>query len=122
MPAKAPARSKPELADVESELMDTIMKDVDFKKMMNITGDATDTTAAPKAVVWDKYGWIEGRYLDSNNEEETMEMNEGEKKMAEKMKAKGKITARDLEFQRKFALKKRQVALRALSGYARSLT
>merc|ERR1711972_572344 len=51
-----------------------------------------------------------------------MEKNEAERKMEEKMKLKGKISARDLEFQRKFQMKRRQMALKALHAYSKSLT
>merc|ERR1719265_1114156 len=51
-----------------------------------------------------------------------MEENEGEKRLKAKMAAKKKITAWDIEFQKKFLLKRRQMALRALAAYAKSLT
>merc|ERR1712187_285659 len=40
----------------------------------------------------------------------------------EKFKDKGKVTARDLEYQRKFQLKKRQLEIKKLQSYANSLT
>merc|ERR1711907_614636 len=45
------------------------------------------------------------------------------KKFRAKMAAKGqKMSARDIEFQRKFQLKKKQMALKALAAYSKSLT
>merc|ERR1712014_98324 len=58
--------------------------------------------------------------------EQFMEMNASEKKMQQKMDEKRKrgekVTARDIEFQKKFALKTKQMMLKALARYANSLT
>merc|ERR1711879_1074919 len=46
----------------------------------------------------------------------------GQQKMDEKRKRGEKVTARDIEFQKKFALKTKQMMLKALARYANSLT
>merc|ERR1711920_872522 len=62
-------------------------------------------------------------FLDEVKKEEEMEKGEAEKKLEEKLKAKtGKISAKDADYQRKFVMKRRQLALRALHSYAKSLT
>merc|ERR1712110_1351656 len=70
--------------------------------------------------------WTAQRFYDSVEYEQNMEMNAAEKKMQLKMEEKRKtgqkITARDLDFQRKFVLKTKQMMLRALAQYAKSLT
>merc|ERR1711879_62703 len=72
--------------------------------------------------LWQSFSWSPPAHLDMVKEEETMEKNEAEKKMEERMKLKGKISARDLEFQKKFQMKRRQLALKSLHAYSKSLT
>merc|ERR1712176_1140357 len=48
--------------------------------------------------------------------------NEGERRMEEKLKAKGKVTAWDIKFKRKYQMKKKQMELKKLAAYAKSLT
>lgn len=111
------SRKKPQLAKVDSELLHMILqaasvKDIAEKEVPPVNSDLS---------LFSDFKWANSGLLDAVVAEETMEMNEGEKRMAEKMKGK-KLTARDIEFQRKFQLKKRQLALRALHQYSKSLT
>merc|ERR1712048_843541 len=116
LPPSVPGRGKPALAAVQCELVDTIMKDAKFSF---ITKDGS--VAPPSQTVPE--GWTTDTiFLDSAGKEEEMEMNEGERKMEEKLKAKGKVTAWDLEFKRKYQMKKKQMELKKLAAYAKSLT
>merc|ERR1712129_669919 len=74
--------------------------------------------------LWDdqKINWNKDGYIDSFKAEETLEEGDAERKMRARIMDKGKVTARDLEFERKFKLKKRQLEIRKLQSYANSLT
>merc|ERR1712048_1273828 len=57
--------------------------------------------------IWTNHGWTPPSDLDAVKELEKMEKSAAEKNMEEKMRAKGKITARDLEWQHRFQMKKK---------------
>eukprot|EP00928_Gymnodinium_smaydae_P014150 TRINITY_DN15141_c0_g2_i3.p1 TRINITY_DN15141_c0_g2~~TRINITY_DN15141_c0_g2_i3.p1 ORF type:complete len:1998 (-),score=638.27 TRINITY_DN15141_c0_g2_i3:221-6076(-) len=118
LPEKLKAAGKPQLVQVENELLQELWEGEEFTSVKLVE----EEPPVAKNVLWENYDWDQGGNIDSLLYEETMEMNEGEKRMQEYLKAKGKITAKDLEYQRKFQLKKRQLALRKLSDYAKSLT
>jgi len=126
MPARLPAMAKPELADIKSNFLEALWEDATFKdmKMVEITDVeednvlwADENNSDARTYQWNKYASI-----DSFKEEENMDDNEAQKAEKAKLAEKKKVTAWDIEFQRKFALKKRQLALRALSQYSKSLT
>eukprot|EP00929_Paragymnodinium_shiwhaense_P082526 TRINITY_DN4351_c0_g1_i1.p1 TRINITY_DN4351_c0_g1~~TRINITY_DN4351_c0_g1_i1.p1 ORF type:complete len:1954 (-),score=750.05 TRINITY_DN4351_c0_g1_i1:133-5994(-) len=128
MPPTLKPRGCQELGESDSELLKMLQKDVTFSAKDVQFKDCSDEQF-PKSVLWGedkKTGglqWTEGKQYDSVLYEETMELNEGQKKMQEKLKQKGgKLTARDIEFQKKYALKTKQLALKALSRYSQSLT
>merc|ERR1711953_695485 len=101
---------------VQCELVDTIMKDAKLSYISKTGSAAPPSVTVPE-------GWTTDTiFLDSAGKEEEMEMNEGERKMEEKLKAKGKVTAWDLEFKRKYQMKKKQMELKKLAAYAKSLT
>jgi len=125
IPARLPPMSKPELADIKSDFLEALWEDATFKDMSMVEATemeeenvlwAVDDDPEAKTHKWNRYGQI-----DSFKEEENMDDNEAEKAWKAKQ-AEKKKTAYDIEYQRKFALKKRQLALRALSQYAKSLT
>merc|ERR1711879_509929 len=90
-----------------------------WKELEKADGAARPDKIEPKR-------WVPTRFYDSAEYEEFMEENAGEKKMRLKMEEKRKrgekITARDLDFQKKFQLKTKQMMLKALARYANSLT
>jgi len=119
-PAKEKPRQKPEIKDIKSDFCANLWQDREFS---NISLLEQADVSIERDVAWTKYSWYENHvFLDDVKRMEEMEKNEGEKKMEEKMKAKGKLTARDLDFQRKFQMKKRQMALKALHAYSKSLS
>lgn len=136
LPQEANSRTEPQLVIINSDFISTLKKGAPPNLLKQVKEDDPDTleikhveiteadesTAVPNATLWKKHDWTEGNYLDAVKSEEFMEKNLGEIRMEEKFKAKGKITARDLEFMKKWHLKKKQLALKQLNMYANSLT
>lgn len=114
-PAPA-ARNMPALHEISSDLKTYLWKDTEFA----ITEKDEDTEGDAR-LLWDRYSWREGVRINAVAEAQAMEKNEGQKKMEEKMRAKGKITDKDREFERKFHLKMRQLGLKKLDFFAKSL-
>merc|ERR1712129_633716 len=121
-PSKIQPRQKPELIDVKSDFCATLWKEEQFNNVTVVEVGADE--GGGLGVLPDKHKWNEAvPFLDEVKKEEEMERGEAEKKLEEKLKAKtGKISARDVDYQRKFVMKRRQLALRALHSYAKSLT
>merc|ERR1712039_800291 len=70
-----------------------------------------------------KYNWNrDAGFLDGVKDEEKMEKNLHQKKMEEKMKLKGKITGKDMEYFKKLEMRQRQLALKAIHAYSKSLS
>mmetsp|Transcript_33055 Transcript_33055/g.51346 ORF Transcript_33055/g.51346 Transcript_33055/m.51346 type:complete len:2017 (-) Transcript_33055:221-6271(-) len=119
MPPQEGVRPKAQLQPYDNVFLAALWKDFDFDRI----DEQNATSAAVGCQLWeDPYGWYEHGKIDSIKAEEFMEENAAEKKLRLKLEAKGKITAADLEFERKFKLKTRQQALKALAAYAKSLT
>ncbi|CAE8692993.1 unnamed protein product [Polarella glacialis] len=121
LPEKMAPRPKPELVDVKSSFLQTLWAEQGFEHADLL--DPADEEEEGSDLLWERHTWNKGVYIDDVAKEQEMEKNEGEKRLEEKMKAKsGKLTERDLQFIAKFVLKKRQLALRALHSYSKSLT
>lgn len=116
LPPIIPARSKPVLHAMKSELMSQIwMEDFGVKEK--------DEDAEENAqLLWERYQWKENIRINGVAEAQEMEKNEAVKRMEEKMRKKDKITDKDREYERKFHMKMRQMALKALHAYAKSLS
>mmetsp|Transcript_59948 Transcript_59948/g.97036 ORF Transcript_59948/g.97036 Transcript_59948/m.97036 type:complete len:1938 (-) Transcript_59948:58-5871(-) len=121
LPEKMAPRPKPELVDVKSSFLQTLWAEQGFEHADLL--DPADEEEEGSDLLWERHTWNKGVYIDDVAKEQEMEKNEGEKRLEEKMKAKsGKLTERDLQFIAKFVLKKRQLALRKLHRYSKSLT
>jgi len=120
LPGKDKPRSTPELSAVESEFFTYMRKGDDEISHITLV-EATDQEIS--TTLQEKHGWATDVQLDLLKEEERMEKSAAQKKMeAYTLQRGGKVTERDIEYKRKFELKRRQLALRALTQYAKSLT
>mmetsp|Transcript_45205 Transcript_45205/g.105396 ORF Transcript_45205/g.105396 Transcript_45205/m.105396 type:complete len:1912 (+) Transcript_45205:101-5836(+) len=120
LPAQAGARERPVLFKIESELFDAMWKE----KADNLNQKDEDEPD-DAGLLWERYNWKdknEQKRVDAILEVQEMEKNEAEKRMEQKMREKKKITDKDREYERKFHMKKRQMAIRYLARYAKSLT
>merc|ERR1712087_927991 len=125
LPAKEDARGKPKISSIDSDLLDKMYKGHEFKNVD--VGDGEDMSN--QGSLWSKYGWnTNATFFDSLKKEEEMEKNEFDKKMEEKFRLKaaaaGKtnMSARDEAYMKTLKMKQRQLALRALHSYSKSLT
>eukprot|EP00434_Breviolum_minutum_P001100 symbB.v1.2.000962.t2/scaffold39.1/size394969/6 len=116
LPAIIPARSKPVLHAMKSELMSQIwMEDFGVKEK--------DEDAEENAqLLWERYQWKESIKINAVAQEQEMEQNAHQKKLEEMMRKKGKISDKDKEYMRKKNFAMRQKGLRKLHTYAKSLT
>ncbi|CAE7192690.1 ZIFL2 [Symbiodinium natans] len=117
LPDQARVRERPSLFKIQSGLFDAMWKE----KADNLKEIDEDEAADPP-LLWDRYSWKQGVRVDAIQEVQEMEKNEAEKRMEQKMREKKKITDKDREYERKFHMKRRQMALRSLHRYAKSLT
>ncbi|CAD7960043.1 unnamed protein product [Amoebophrya sp. A120] len=123
LPAAPGMRSMPEIAEIKSDLLQEVV----FSKRELKTMDPNapkDLDDEPK--LFDGSGWKVGTAVSSVGFEEHMEENRGQKKERERkaaiIKKKGFLSKADLEFFAKGAARSRQLAVRAISNYANSLT
>jgi len=116
LPEQARVRERPVLFKIESGLFDAMWKEKADNLRENDEDEPEDA-----GLLWDRYEWKQGVRVDAIQEVQEMEKNEAEKRMEQKMREKKKITDKDREYERKFHMKRRQMALRALHRYAKSL-
>mmetsp|Transcript_92223 Transcript_92223/g.176876 ORF Transcript_92223/g.176876 Transcript_92223/m.176876 type:complete len:1979 (-) Transcript_92223:351-6287(-) len=123
LPEKEPKREPPVLKEFQNEYLETLWKDMKFKNIREVEADDEETCSE---LFEEPCNWTRGSYLDSLKEEETMEdsgaIKQFKLRREQKIKEGKKITAKDLEFEKQFMMKRRMLALRGLHLYAKSLT
>eukprot|EP00746_Dinoflagellata_sp_MGD_P125685 gnl/MRDRNA2_/MRDRNA2_60514_c0_seq1.p1 gnl/MRDRNA2_/MRDRNA2_60514_c0~~gnl/MRDRNA2_/MRDRNA2_60514_c0_seq1.p1 ORF type:complete len:1869 (+),score=477.09 gnl/MRDRNA2_/MRDRNA2_60514_c0_seq1:406-5607(+) len=118
MPDPRKPLSKPQIQKNSSDLLQYLMADEQFATLQIV--DAEDAQDGQE--LWETHNWGRGAAVSTVDMEQKMEDNKAEAEFKRRQAQKKKITAYDIEFQRKFALKRRQQALRALHTYSKSLT